>query len=160
MSEEYALCVTSELSNLAQIADFVSERATRAGMNADKAFEVQTAVDEACTNCMEHAYQGRADGQVHVCCYRQDDDFVVCITDHGRAFDPELVALPDTSAPLEERQVGGLGIFLMRKLMDSVEFSFCEREGNQVLMRKRITAAPARSARPNRNSMASVGNSR
>jgi anti-sigma regulatory factor (Ser/Thr protein kinase) len=136
MAKLYELCVSSQLTNLAQIAEFITQRAALAGLDEEQAYAVQTAVDEACTNAMEHAYEGRADGEVRICCYQEDCDFVVRITDFGKAFDPATVPVPDVSAPLEERTAGGLGLFLMRRLMDSVEFHFDPVQGNEVVMRK------------------------
>jgi serine/threonine-protein kinase RsbW len=141
-TREFELCVTSNLGNLAQIAEFVSELAASWGLHEDDVFAVQMAVDEACTNSIEHAYGGRDDGQVHVCCYVEDDQFVVRITDFGESFDPSSVSSPDVNAPLEEREIGGLGLFFMRKLMDSVEF-LSSGSGNQVIMRKRRAGSPA-----------------
>ncbi|NLG50185.1 MAG: ATP-binding protein [Chloroflexi bacterium] len=136
MGVEYEICVTSRLSNLSEIAEFVSDRAALTGLDERQVFEVQMATDEACTNSMEHAYEGREDGEVRVCCYLEGDCFVVRITDFGRPFDPDSVPKPDLQSPLEERQIGGLGIFLMRELMDSVEFHSDPIAGNQVIMRK------------------------
>ena len=98
----------------------------------------RVAVDEACTNSMEHAYDGQPDGEVRVCCYVECDDFVVRVTDYGRSFDPSAVAPPDLSSPIEDRPIGGLGLFLMRRLMDGVEYRSNEKVGNQTVMRKRM----------------------
>jgi serine/threonine-protein kinase RsbW len=136
---EYELCVRSALSNLAQIAEFVSDQARSAGMGEDQVFEVQMAVDEACTNAMEHAYEGRLDGEVRICCYSEDHQFVVRIIDFGKPFSPEDVPAPRTDVPLEEREIGGLGLFFMRQLMDRVEIRSSE-QGNEVVMAKRKSA--------------------
>ena len=136
MAKLYELCITSQLSNLTQIAEFIAQRTALAGLDEDQAFAVQMAVDEACTNAIEHAYEGRQDGEVRICCYLESRDFVVRISDRGRPFDPSSVPSPDICAPLQDRQVGGLGLFLMRKLMDSVEFRFDAVQGNEVVMRK------------------------
>lgn len=131
------LCVSSATANLAEIAEFVAERAALAGLDEDKVFAVQMAVDEACTNSMQHAYEGRPDGELRVCCYIEEDDFVVKISDHGKRFDPEAVPEPDLASPLEERAIGGLGLFFMRRLMDRVEFA-ADESGNLVTLRKAI----------------------
>lgn len=138
MEREYEICVSSRLLNLAAIAEFVSERAHVAGLNENQVFDVQMAVDEACTNAMEHAYEGQPDGQVRVCCYTESDDFVVRITDYGRSFDPSAIAPPDLLSPLKDRPVGGLGLFLMKQLMDRVEYCSDAQSGNQTVMRKRM----------------------
>ena len=136
---EFEICVTSNMANLTKIARFASERARLAGMGEDQVFDVQMAVDEACANAMEHAYKGRQDGEIHVCCYVEKDEFVVRVTDYGKPFDPSSIPPPDLSAPLEERDVGGLGLFFMRALMDGVEFRSGPVRGNEVIMRKRRT---------------------
>lgn len=136
MAKLHEICVTSQLSNLTQIAEFIARRTAMAGLDEGQAFAVQMAVDEACTNAIEYAYEGRQDGEVRICCYLEGRDFVVRISDRGRPFDPSSVPLPDIRAPLQDRQVGGLGLFLMRKLMDSVEFRFDAVQGNEVVMRK------------------------
>jgi anti-sigma regulatory factor (Ser/Thr protein kinase) len=101
-------------------------------------FEVQTAVDEACTNIINYAYSGKG-GMITLTCERQDDDFVVTIRDNGKPFDPASVSLPDLEADLDKRKIGGLGLYLMKKLMDDVSYSFDAKEGNTLVMRKKIT---------------------
>ena len=143
MGKEYEICVSSRLTNLSQIADFVTDCATQTGLDERQVFDVQMATDEACSNSIQHAYEGREDGEVRVWCYGEDGDFVVRITDFGRPFDPDQVPKPDLDSPLEERQIGGLGLFFMRALMDSVEFHSDSVVGNQVIMRKRRRKAVA-----------------
>jgi serine/threonine-protein kinase RsbW len=135
---EAALCVASQLKYLAEISAFVAARAEVAGLTEEQAFAVQMAVDEACTNAMEHGYGGHEDGEVRLCCYLEGADFVVEVADRGKRFDPAEVPMPNLDAPLEEREVGGLGLYLMRRLMDSVEFHFDEQSGNQLVMRKHV----------------------
>ena len=134
---EFEICVSSALQNLADIGDFVSERARLSGMDEAQVFDVQMAVDEACSNTVQHGYEGRDDGQIRICCFAQGSDFVVRITDRGRPFDPSTVATPDTSSPLEDREIGGLGLFFIRELMDEVSFQSDPAAGNVLVMRKR-----------------------
>jgi anti-sigma regulatory factor (Ser/Thr protein kinase) len=101
-------------------------------------FEVQTAVDEACTNIMEYAYSEEG-GVITLTCEVQDNDFVVTIRDRGKPFDPSSVPPPDLEADLDKRRIGGLGIYLMRKLMDDVSYSFDAEKGNTLVMRKILT---------------------
>jgi len=137
MVTENELCVSTELENLGDIADFVGDCAAQAGLSEEAIYDVQMAVDEACTNSIQHAYAGCRDGELWICCFVEDDDFVVRITDFGTPFDPQSVPQPDITTPLEDRAVGGLGLFFMHRLMDSVRFTSSQKEGNQVVMRKR-----------------------
>ena len=137
MSDPFEICVCSKLTNLPEIAEFVGERAKAAGLDENQVFEVQMAIDEAATNSMQHAYEGRGNGELRVCCFIEGNAFVVRITDFGAPFDPGQVPEPDLSVPLEDRPIGGLGLYLMRRLMDDVEFQSDPTEGNQVTLRKR-----------------------
>jgi len=120
---EHEICVDSNLVNLEQIAQFVSNQALQLGLAEDVAYDIEIAVDEACTNAIEHAYGNGASGVVRVCCSSTDAEFVVRVTDYGKAFDPSQVSSPDLALPIEERDIGGLGLYFMRKLMDSVEYA-------------------------------------
>lgn len=100
-------------------------------------FEVQTAVDEACTNIMKYAYSEEG-GIITITCELQVNDLVVTIKDKGKPFDPYSVPLPDLVADLDKRRIGGLGIYLMRKFMDDVSYSFDTNKGNTLVMRKTL----------------------
>jgi len=134
----YSLTVTSELNKLASIADFVSDAASAMGMDEETVYAMQLAVDEACTNVIEYAYQGRRGQPVTVECRDDDGKCVVVIRDRGRPFDPARVPAPDVKAPVSKRRVGGLGIYLMRKLMDDVRFRFDPATGNELTLVKTI----------------------
>jgi anti-sigma regulatory factor (Ser/Thr protein kinase) len=131
------LKIEARLENLAAIADFISESMHRLDISAGE-YEVRTAVDEACTNIINYAYSGQG-GIINISCELQANDFVVTIRDWGKPFDPTTVPPPDLEADLQERKIGGLGIYLMNKLMDDVSYSFDPKSGNTLIMRKRIT---------------------
>ncbi len=126
------------LKNLATIADFVTQAAKASGLSEKATFEVQLAVDEACTNVIEHGYGEEEKGEITLCCEGVNDNFVVTIHDHGRPFDPEAIPPPDLTCSLAERLCGGLGLYFMRQLMDEVRFHF-DAEGNKLTMIKKIS---------------------
>lgn len=102
-------------------------------------FKVQIAVDEACTNIIKYAYSEQG-GCITLTCELQGNDFVVIIMDRGKPFDPSSVPPPDLEAYLDKRKIGGLGIYLIRKLMDEVNYSFDAKRGNTLVMRKTLIA--------------------
>lgn len=138
MTESFRLTVESRLERLGEIADFVQDAASQCGMNEKKIYDVQMAVDEACTNVIEHAYAGASTGTIYISCEKRDKDFVVTIRDYGKAFDPKQVAKPKTNAPLSKRNIGGLGLFFIYKMMDKVKFDFSSGNGNVLTMSKKI----------------------
>lgn len=137
MKIKRSLTVPGRYEYLATIADFIAEAGRDAGFDQDLIFHVQMAVDEACSNVIEHAYQGQNKGDITLSCDCSDMEWVIAIFDTGRSFDPELVPEPNLNASLDDIKTGGLGLYFMRQLMDEVEFSFDEQKGNKLRMVKR-----------------------
>jgi anti-anti-sigma factor len=145
-TRKFELTVESRPENLARIAEFVGQVAQEFNLSDKEAFAVSMAVDEACANVIEYAYAGNPQGRIFITCEQAGDDCRVVIRDRGRPFAPASVPEPDLEAPLETREVGGLGIFLMRRLMDVVDFGFDAHEGNVLTMvrhRRLVRSRPA-----------------
>ena len=125
------------LSDLPRIVEFVVKWLESKGL--DKySFPLETAVDEASTNVIKYAYNGQG-GFFQISCELQGHEIVVTIRDRGKQFDPNSVPLPDVDADLENRRVGGLGIYMMKKMMDGISHDFDLKEGNRLEMRKNTT---------------------
>jgi serine/threonine-protein kinase RsbW len=137
MSSTRKLTVSGDFSNLVQIADFVSQAAVQAGLDDKACYAVQMAVDEACTNIIEHAYGGEGKGKIQLNCRIQAEGLQVTIFDQGRPFDPEEVPELDTKAPLTKRSRRGMGLFFIYNLMDQVQYKFNTSKGNQLILFKR-----------------------
>ncbi|HJZ49228.1 MAG TPA: anti-sigma factor antagonist [Roseiflexaceae bacterium] len=137
------LTVSATLDSLATISEFITDATARVGLDDHAAWQVQLAVDEASTNIIQHGYEHDATGEIELAWQVDGDTLIVTLRDRGRSFNPDDVPAPDISSPLEERQAGGLGLFLMGRLMDSVEFEFDDTRGNLLKMTKRIPAAGA-----------------
>ncbi len=131
------LKVKAKLENLAVIGKFVAEAMKQFGVEQDT-FQVQLAVDEACTNIIQHAYSGESEKLIRILCSMSGNDLVIKIRDWGKPFDPDSVSPPDTESELFERELGGLGIFLMRKVMDEVRYVFHARRYNELIMIKHL----------------------
>ena len=138
MTSKFKLRVTSDMKNLTTISDFVSAFARESALNEDDTFALQMATDEACANVIEHAYGGRPDGTVSIECRLANDEVILTIRDHGRPFDPKAIPRPDMAAPLAKRNEGALGLYLMEKLMDVVQFEFDPSKGNKLTMKKKV----------------------
>lgn len=130
--------VPARLESLELISEFITGATARAGMDEHAAWQVQLAVDEAATNIIQHGYSEGGEGVIELTWRIEGPDFVVSLHDYGRSFNPDDVPAPDIHSPLEERQAGGLGIYLMTRLMDSVRYDFDDRRGNHLTMTKRI----------------------
>jgi anti-sigma regulatory factor (Ser/Thr protein kinase) len=135
---KYELEVGNSLDQLPVIGDFVAETLSRFGADGATINRVQLVVDEASTNVIKYAYEGGA-GKLKVVLEKKGDDLIVTLIDWGIPFDPDTVPPPDLEADLASRKIGGLGIFFMRKLMDEVDYTFDAREGNRLIMKKRLS---------------------
>jgi len=110
--------------SLAEIAEFVRLEAKEAELSFKELFELETAVDEAVSNIIEHAYGGEGIGDIICTATRVEDGIQIILEDHGQPFDPSCVPVPDINAHLKNRKNHGLGYFLMCELMDDVKFEF------------------------------------
>jgi len=133
------LTFPGRFESLAPISKFVTRAARAAGLDACAVDAVQLAVDEACSNIIEHAYGGEGRGDIECTCHVNDDGLTVILRDHGRPFDPSLVPEPNLCPSLEDEDCtgGGLGLYFMRQLMDTVYFEFAPDTGNVLTMVKR-----------------------
>jgi serine/threonine-protein kinase RsbW len=139
MGQPRRLTVPGQFDRLAQIAEFVTRAAREAGLTEDDVFHVEMAVDEACSNIIEHAYADRTGDIDLACTSSAPGAFEITIHDSGRPFDPEVVALSKVGPPadLDDLNEGGLGLYFMRKLMDEVRFEMAAGQGNTLYMAKR-----------------------
>jgi serine/threonine-protein kinase RsbW len=122
--------------SLEKISEFVQQAARSASLNEHDVYAVQLAVDEACTNIIEHAYHGEGGGDIVCTCKVLRDGIKVVLCDRATPFCPETMPDPVLNAPLEEVKPRGLGMFLMRKMMDDVKFETSPRGGNRLTMIK------------------------
>ena len=118
---------------LDEIRDFVGGIANSGGFNNKDIYNIQLATDEAASNIIEHSYEGVSDGILEISCWIKKNTITIILVDHGKSFDPSHVPMPDLKADLSERQIGGLGIFLMRKLMDEVHYETDPKKNTNTL---------------------------
>jgi serine/threonine-protein kinase RsbW len=121
--------------SLGKISRFVKQAAQDTGLDETEIYSVELAVDEAASNIIEHAYGEENVGHIDCTCIIESDGLTIILRDNGNPFDPDAVPDVDTQLPLEQRSPGGAGVFLMRKVMDMVQFEF-RPDGNVLTMKK------------------------
>jgi serine/threonine-protein kinase RsbW len=134
---ELRLRVPGKFDRLEQISKFIEQAGFEAGLDQTAVSRCQLAVDEACTNIIEHAYQGEGHGNIDICCEPEKGELKIIIEDQGKPFDPSSVPAPELNTNLEEMQVGGLGLYFIRKVMDAVEFTYEHGSNKLVLVKRR-----------------------
>jgi anti-sigma regulatory factor (Ser/Thr protein kinase) len=127
----------ADFHSLDDIRDLVGEVANQVGFSEKEIYSIQLAADEASTNIIEHAYAGTDNGKIEIDCKITDDGLEIVMRDTGKSFDPSSVPEPNVKADLAERKIGGLGMYLMRKLMDEVSYE-SSPDGNTLTMIKRM----------------------
>ncbi len=107
-----------------------------ARLGEQEAFACRLALDEACVNIIEHAYANDAGGEIEVTIQGKPGVCTICLTDFGESYDPEKVATPRFGGDLDAASPGGLGLYLMRTMMDEVQY-VVSPYGNSLIMVKR-----------------------
>ena len=137
MDTSQTLSLPGRFDSLTVINELVTRAAEAAELDARAVYAVQLAVDEACSNIIEHAYDGEGLDPIECCCRVTDQGLTVILRDYGRPFDPTSVPDPDVQASLQDRRIGGLGMYFMRQLMDQVCFDIVPGKSNTLTMEKK-----------------------
>jgi serine/threonine-protein kinase RsbW len=138
MERKFTLNVPSSTGNLAMIRDFVNSVGAQAGMSATEVGQLELAVDEACANVIEHAYGHDSTKEVSVRATIDGDTMEIDVIDTGQGFDPAAVEQLELEKLISERMTGGLGMRLMKTLMDEVHYAIIPGEKNELRMIKRL----------------------
>ena len=130
--------VKAEVDNLDQVFDFIHEQLDAVDCPPKAMMQIDLAVDEIFANISNYAYNPLV-GDAKIVCNVEGDPLRVEISfeDSGVPFDPLKKTDPDVTLSAEERQIGGLGIYLVKKNMDEVEYSY-ENGKNILTIKKNI----------------------
>jgi serine/threonine-protein kinase RsbW len=137
MSQRYQMTRAAELESLSVFRQFISDCCTSSNVPKEAVFDLKLAVDEACTNIIEHGYKGMDPGSIILSLRIEPDRVLVRITDFGHIFEPADAPKPDVEAALEDRELGGLGLFLIYQTMDNIDYQTSE-DGNTLTFTKFI----------------------
>jgi serine/threonine-protein kinase RsbW len=128
--------------NLDAIREFVGNSAAQAGLSARDIYAVQLATDEASTNIIQHAYGGEGNEKIEIECDISAGKLIIILRDRGKPFDPGSVPEPNVKADLQDRKIGGLGMYLIRNVMDEVHYSASQENGNTLRLVKHSEGVP------------------
>ena len=131
------LVLPNDIETIPQLTEFIDLVAEEVGLDMSLTMSLNLAMEEAVVNVMDYAYPDGQKGNVDIEVTADQEWMTFVITDTGIAFDPTTKEDADTTLSAEERPIGGLGIFLVRQLMDDINY---KREGNKnvLTLRKKL----------------------
>jgi len=132
------LTVPSATENLALIREFVANVGSQAGLGEDDVAKLELAVDEACANVIEHAHGQDSNKEVTVRATFDTATLRIEVVDEGEGFDPTVVPTTSVEQMVHDRRTGGLGLRVMKSLMDEVSYEIVPGERNRLRLLKRI----------------------
>jgi anti-sigma regulatory factor (Ser/Thr protein kinase) len=138
MTEQTTMILKNDVSELEKVMSFITELCARNSIPPETEYDLNLALDEMITNVAKHAFPDRGEHHFTLQIAASPEEFVARIEDDGVAFDPTAHPVPDLDAPLEERREGGLGIFLVRQIMTSVEYQRVAGK-NVITLRKKLS---------------------
>ena len=134
----FTLDVPSTTENLALIREFVNRVGAQAGLSETEVSQLELAVDEACANVIEHAYGDDKTKQVMVRAIFDEDTLRIHVIDTGKGFDPTQVPEQELKDLIAKRRTGGLGMRLIKTLMDEVHYDIEPGQRNELRMVKKL----------------------
>lgn len=141
----FRLKIPANSENLDIIRKFVSGIAENMGFTEDEVYQIELAVDEACANVIKHAYTDTNTNSklrnIFVTVRQHKGGIEITIADKGKGFNPEELKTPDMDEYLKRMKPGGLGVHLIKTLMDKVTFHINPGVRNEVKMLKKLTAS-------------------
>lgn len=127
-----------EFSQLKEICKFVTRFVEETGFSEDETYQICMAVDEACSNIIEHAYGFDLKGVIDCTLSFDPPTLKIQLRDDGRPFSPGDIPKPNINAALKNRKNHGLGYFFMQHTMDEVSYSPNSGSGNFLILSKKL----------------------
>jgi anti-sigma regulatory factor (Ser/Thr protein kinase) len=134
---EKKLVIKNDISEISKLATFIGELSEELDLTPELNFNLNLVLEEAVSNVILYAYGKEEQKDISLVAYLSDNNLVFVLTDSGMEFDPTKVPDADVTLSAEEREIGGLGIYLIRQIMNTVEYQRIDGK-NVLTMRKEL----------------------
>ena len=138
MQYQSHITLPNDVQATTELGMFVDEVCENVGFDMSTTFKLNLAIEEAVVNVMSYAYPAGTKGDVDIDAEADDEQLKFVISDSGTPFDPTQKAEVDTTLSAEERGIGGLGIHLIRQIMDTINYERVVGK-NVLTLRKKLT---------------------
>lgn len=132
---EKEIKIVNDLKEIGVLATFIEELGEELSLSAETTMNINLALEEAVANIIMYAYPSEEQHSILLKVTATEKQLIFLLTDKGASFDPTQVDDVDITLPIEERPVGGLGIFLIRSIMNEISYQRIDNE-NQLIMKK------------------------
>lgn len=126
-----SLTLRNDISEISRLVDRLEAFGAEAGLHADVAYRMTLALDEVVSNVIRHGFSDGAPHEIAVAIAIADGTVSATVTDDGDPYDPREAPPPDFDSPLDQRRIGGLGMHLVREMMDRIDYH--RNDGHNVL---------------------------
>lgn len=135
---EKSIILANEISEIGRLADFIEDMGNEFSLAPDVRFNLNLVLEEAVANIIKYAYPKDEHESIYLSARMHEDSIVLVLTDTGKEFDPTMAPEVDVTLSAEERQIGGLGIFLIRQIMNEVRYERIDGK-NVLTLEKKLT---------------------
>jgi sigma-B regulation protein RsbU (phosphoserine phosphatase) len=136
--DEHAICRVARMDVLSELRDFTEQAAMYCRLSHDDIFAFKLVTEEICANIIQYGYEGVEPGLLSLFFDVDEQVARLTIRDDGKYFSPEQAQDPDFEADWEEKEIGGLGLYLVKELMDRVNYERTEENVNQFVLEKEL----------------------
>ena len=119
---EKKLILQNEVAEISKLAIFIDELGEEFGLSPDLVFNLNLVLEEAVSNVILYAYPKEEHQTISLIAKKKENQLIFVLTDSGKEFDPTQAPDADITLSAEDRPIGGLGIFLIRQIMNTVEY--------------------------------------
>lgn len=136
------LILPNDIETIPRLNEFIDGFCEETGIGMDICTSLNLAIEEAVVNVMNYAYPEKTVGHVDIGMEADGNSLTVVISDTGKPFDPTQKKDVDVTLPAEQREIGGLGIHLIRQIMDSIGYEYTDHK-NILTLRKKLNKQEA-----------------
>lgn len=133
---ERELKIINDVNEISRLTAFVEELCEELELSPELTMNINLALEEAVANIIMYAYPANQEHTIRLKVTADDSQLIFLLTDKGVSFDPTQVEEADVTLPIEERPIGGLGIFLIRSIMNEVSYQRLDGENRLTLKKK------------------------
>ena len=119
---EKSIILANEISEISKLIDFIADIGNEFSLAPDVVFNLNLVLEEAVVNIINYAYPEEEHEKIYLSAKLREGSIILILTDTGKEFDPTIAPEADVALSAEDRQIGGLGIFLIRQMMNEVKY--------------------------------------